>query len=292
MDDEGMNEMETDRLLHAMGQLEERGAERLPSDEILEAYRLGHLSGEESRALEVRLGSNAAARARLLQLAGERAAGPAPWVREAALSSFGGSTPKSARAFRATTGDPRSGSRKMGRPAGWEGWGQWAAAAVLAAGLATALVWTSTRPEPLPAGLAYEVQGSGLATTRSASTTSPVIKAFPETLVRIVVTPADTAEKDVIFALYRRQGERVELLPTGTDLRLRVDRGSAVFEARAQDLVGRLFGEHSLYVVVARPGDLPPSQITASDEPIEPLLAAGGRRLVYHQPLQLFDEYR
>ncbi|MCB1055031.1 MAG: hypothetical protein KDD11_05910 [Acidobacteria bacterium] len=275
-----------------MGWLEERDAGHLPSDEVLEAFRLGHLSEEECQALERWLGRDGAARARLAQLGGVRAEGPAPWVRDAVLSAFGGSPDRPERVSRAAKGETPRRSGRPGRRAGWGGWGRWAATAVLAAGLATVLVWTTMGPTALPTGLAYQVQGTGLAETRSVQAASPVLKALPDTLVRIVVTPVDVAEKDVKFALFRRRGELVELLPTGSDIRLRVDRGTAVFEARAEDLVGRDVGEHTLYVVVARPGDLPAPSLTISDESIESLLAEGGRRLVYHQPLQLVDEYR
>jgi hypothetical protein len=151
---------------------------------------------------------------------------------------------------------------------------------LVVAGVAT-MWWGGGRAttSPLPAGLAFDVTASGLAAVRGPSSRADgEVEAYPNTRVRLAVTPRGAAVSGLELGLYRLHGERLERIEAAD---FREERGAATLSAAAADLVGREPGRHTLYVVVARRRDVPPTETDATGRDPELLLAATGRRLVY-----------
>jgi hypothetical protein len=139
----------------------------------------------------------------------------------------------------------------------------------------------------LPPDLSYRVTISGMAQERSARSAASEAEVYPQTRVRIAAEPLGAAIADLEFGLYRRAEHGLVRVGPGEGLAVEVYRGAAVFTGRAGDLVGERPGTHELYVVVARPGQLPPHlRFEAADDPIT-RLAAVCRCLVYRRILKL-----
>lgn len=272
-----MQDDDRDWLLREMGQLGEGEFDRLPSPEVITAYREGRLDENQARSLEALLARHRQARRRLAEAAGVGAIGPSPASRERALRAFDETFAERREQRR----QPRTWSRR-----------RWSAAAAIAASVVLAVTLSVNGPQPLPDGLAYEVAAYGLAEQRSAPTGEAVVKALPATTIRLEVTPHEVAEGEVEFGLYRLRDRQLERLLPGSTLRLEVERGSAVFAGRAGDLLAAREGEHSLYVAVARPGNLPVRQALAEGSSPVDALADAGERLVYEQVIRLIEDSR
>jgi hypothetical protein len=259
------------------------GSDRLgPDDARLRAWREGRLGEDEARAVEAALAASPEARDRLAALAGVEAQAPPAELRRRTLRRFG--------------------------PAEAAGGGRWwrpvvalAASLVVAVGLLQ--LFGAGEPNPLPGDLAFDVAVRGLADTRTdtrgavTDTGAEPATAYPETPLRFAVTPRGAAVADLDFAIYREApgGERLvraaDSDPESGLATIRVDRGAATLTAPASDLTGPLNGSapgrHTLFVVVARRGDLPPEELEVGGDEPAALLHDGGRRLVYPRPIEL-----
>jgi hypothetical protein len=258
-----MNPTEPEDLLWEISRRDEPAEGPPPPDEALQAYREGRLPEEEALRMEALLAASPAARARLAELAGVAAPAPPAAVRSRVLARF-----------------PGRPSRSPVR--------RWLPAAALAASLVLAIGYSVWNTPSLPAGLSYEVTAAGIARDRSAGKTAEALEAFPGTRVRLVVEPRGEALADVGFGVYRERGRRLERLATsGGGLSLEVRRGAAVLTAPASALVGDRPGTYDLYLVVARPGDLPAGYDVTTETDREALLEDDGRRLAYPVRLTL-----
>jgi hypothetical protein len=255
------------------------GSDRVgPDDATLRAWREGRLGEDEARAVEAALAASPEARERLAALAGVEAQAPPAELRRRTLRRFG--------------------------PAEATGGGRWwrpvvalAASLVVAVGLLQ--LFGAGEPDPLPGDLAFDVAVRGLTDTRGAVTDTGAepATAYPETPLRFAVTPRGAAVADLDFAIYREApgGERLVRVadsdPESGLTTIRVDRGAATLTAPASDLTGPLNGSapgrHTLFVVVARRGDLPPEELEVGGDEPAALLHDGGRRLVYPRPIEL-----
>ena len=246
-----------------------------PAVQMLDAYRTGHLSNEDTADVERRLARAPEARRRMAELAGIEAARPDSRVREAVLAGFG----RSGEASRVTK--PRTGRLLV------------QVAAALA--VALSLAWFMSLPEPLPANLAYEVQIEGLTAVRSSVAVEAPrqVDAYPDTRIRITASPQPDAVRQVEFGLYRAAGsslERLELVeatPADGSLgagRLEIVRGAAVVTARAGDLAPTAATRVKLFLVAARPGDLP-RRLEVGSSSAAQVLEQGDRRQAY--PLEI-----
>lgn len=289
-----------EELLWEMSRSDEIEGTAGPDDETLRAWREGELDEAEARAVEAALAASPETRERLAARAGVEAEAPPPALRRRTLERFGPS-----------------------RDAGGQRW--WKPVVALAASLVVALgllqLFRTGDPEPLPGDLAFDVAVSGLADTRGTGTpaagmetdaAAPPVAAHPETRLRFAVMPRGSAVADLDFGLYRllpaaapsgeevgrgdgnRRLERVaDSDPAGGRATFRVDRGAATLSAPASELVGPLIGSksarHTLYVVVARRGDLPPDRLEVAEGEPAALLATDGRRLVYTRPIELLS---
>jgi len=217
-----------EELLWELSRLNEEGeAGPSVSGEELEAWRAGRLSEADAERVEARLAADPAARTRLAELAEIRPPAPPAAVRDRVLARFAGEAPR----------------RRVLR---------WLPAAALAAALLAAIGISLVGPSRLPGGLEYDVTAQGLARERSADRPG-AFEAYPETRVRIAVEPRGEAEAGVEIGLYREKDDRLERVP----VRVEMDRGAAVLTGTASALVGTAPGPHDLWIVVARPGDLP-----------------------------------
>jgi len=241
-------------------------------EETLRAWRDGRLQEAEAEAVEARLASSSEARARLAALAAVEPEAPPPALRHRVLERFG---------TRPSQGLVRWWKPVVGL----------AASLLVAVGIGYLLLGRG--PSPLPAELAFDLAASGLAEHRGEAppVAGGAIQAYAETRVRLEVTPRAAGAAGLDFGLYRVRGGHLERLapPGAVDARveLRVERGAATLSAQAVELVGPEPGRSTLYVVVARQGDLPPPVVEVSGEEPEALLAAAGRRLVYSQSITL-----
>lgn len=242
----------------------------MPPDDLLRAFREGRLSEAETERVAALLARSPAARSRLRELAGLAAAGAPPaGLRERILAGFG-------------TREVRPRPRRLSR---------WLpAVAALAAGLLIA-VWTLRSPAGLPSRLAYDVTVRGLASERSTGPREEPaagIRAYPDTPVRLEVSPRGAAEAEVDFGLYRVLEGRLERIVPGPALGVESERGAVRFRGLARDLVGSRPGARVLYLVAAREGDLPEGRLLEPEEdPRRVLAGEGGRRLVYPQTLRI-----
>lgn len=257
-----------EELLWELSRREEGEAPADPLDDAaLAAWREGRLPEEEARSLETRLAADPAARARLLELAGLAASPPPAGIRARVLAATGGRPP----------------ARRVVR--------RWAAAAALAAAALVATVGLRLFVPPrLPEDLRYEVTAHGLAERRAPGAAATRLAAYPQTRVRVVVEPKGVSEAEVEFGLYRAAGGSLERLPAGEDVRLTARRGAAELSGAAAALAGGPPpGVYDLYLVVARPGDLPRRvRLDAGDDPLA-RLARGGRRRVHPLRLELLS---
>ena len=241
-----MNE-KMEQLLWESGRLDvDSSCSEIPTSTLV-AYREGRLAAAAAAKLEEQLAANPEARTRLAGLVGVEAASPPPEIRERVLARFESRQSESARRT-------RSASRRTGwtRRAGMRRFLQ--AAAVLIAGLG-AMLWL--RPPTLPPELAFDVQARGLAEKRSEAVGAELVHAYPSTLLKITAAPRGVAIEEVDFALYRVRDERIERVAQGPDVRLDVERGVATLTARAGAIVKSGPTTTNLFLVAARPGDLP-----------------------------------
>lgn len=224
------------------------------SREELAAYREGRLPAEEAEELERWLSFAQGGRRQMAELSGIELGRPDPRVRDAFLASF----------------DHSARIGKRGRLV--------VQAALLAMGFS--VLWLSRSPEPLPEDLAYDVQAEGLATVRRPPPAGQRVEAYPDTRVRITVSPRPAAVREIEFGLYRRSGRLLERLPFDSEVRLEVVRGAAVVSARAGALAEPLASAAELVLAAARPGDLPRRFVLDASDGTSGL-AESGRRLAY-----------
>lgn len=206
----------------------------MPTDDLLIAYREGRLSEAEHQAVERALSGSRAVRRRLAQLAGVELP-PAPErIRQ--------------RLFQTPL-------RRSTRSSWWVAV---AATVVGVAGLAFFVV--SQRGDAVVgsvsafAGLEFEVKTVGLAENRS---TAGSTFAFPDTMIRVDVSPHGPAVAGLEFALYRLTGTRLTKVSERDGLTLSTGRSSASFRVPAAALVGTGFGEAPFFVAVGRLGPAP-----------------------------------
>ncbi len=213
-----------------------------PTEAVLVAYREDRLSAAEAERIAGALASDPALRRRLIALGGMTRPQLSPRVREAVLAAAG------------TAPRPGLRPRLSRRRAAWVGAA--AAAALLAVAVLPWLLGRQggTPARPLPE---YAVEVSGLAAERDGPRAGTTAAALAGTRVRIVATAEGEAVAGVEYGLYRQAGDRFERLPAGGPIRFDATAEAAVFEAEAAALVGRTPGRHTLWVVVARHGELP-----------------------------------
>lgn len=256
---------EVDRVLRALADQDPDDGVPAPADERLLAYREARLIPDETRELEGLLARSAAGRRRLLELAGIDRSLPLRRVRKAVLGAA---------------------DRRRVVP--------WMSAAAVAASILLALLvlfpHQFPRQQELPAGLAYDVAGRGLAGSRSADEAPGPVRAYPETPLRILVRPRGDSPAGVSFALFRREDGGLRRVRQPDEVRLVGDRGSAAFEgAAARVLATRDPGAYPLYVV-AYAGEEPPARVRLEpgQDPAGALRASG--RLVYPMTIDLLRD--
>jgi hypothetical protein len=245
-------------------------------DQALIAYREGRLAKEEARAHERDLGRSTQARARLAELATCGSAPPAPHVRGAVLAGFDASFQR--RPELEPARGPVSGSLLK-------------AAAIAVVGLGMLMLmrlpFAAPPPQPLPAAVAYDVAAEGLATRRQSVPGGREIEAYPETRIRITASPRAAAVKSIEFGVYRETAERLVRLELGSGLEIETIRGAAVVTGPARALAAPGPGSTRLFLVAARPGDLPAKVEIGAEAPahaapgaaaVEALEEAGRRR--------------
>jgi hypothetical protein len=239
------------------------------------AYREGRLPDAQAEIFERSLSRSSRARAQLTDLPPQVLADPA--VREQVLATFAQASRRQAPRRQASR---RQGSRT--RTLRYQGM---ALAALVVAALGVGILLRSGSGS-LPADLTYEVSVSGLAEIRDQAPSGSRVEAYADTLVEITAQPQRAIE-DIEVGLYRENaGGRLErILPTGS-VRLERVRGTVRVTARADDLVasGRL---GHLYLIVARPGDLPTGGEPIADDAARRAVEASGRRQVHALELQL-----
>ncbi|MDH3403188.1 MAG: S8 family serine peptidase [Acidobacteriota bacterium] len=112
---------------------------------------------------------------------------------------------------------------------------------------------------------AYAVTVQGLAERRG-SEPEASHEIMPGSRVRIVAQPATTPAPGIEFALYRRAESGTLVRIPEAAARIRVERGTAVLEAEAGDLVGPEPGLYELVMLIWPPGGLEaPASITRSE---------------------------
>lgn len=268
-----MKSIDSEELLSRLAVAEDEGPDEAAAwvtEAMLADYRAGRLSSEEEERLELAMARDAALRHRLLALA---AVGPVPAVESAVIP----------RVREAVLAALRPAPRR----------GLWAAAAALVA--AAILPWLllsdGKRSErQLPD---YAVEVAGLAVDRDGSpgdgTGASVAEALARTRVSIVATAEGEPVAGVDYGLYRQQGGRIERLETGGAIEIEVRPEAMVLEAEAADLVGDAPGRHTLFVVVAWRGELPPEQELAAGASAVQVLEDGGDRRVLPVVIELKD---
>lgn len=247
-------------LLAELANVEESRKGTNLSDDTLMAYREGRLTEAEAKRVEIILCHDSEKRARLAELAGTAMPMPSPDLK--------------ARVLRAL---PRRTYRR------WL-----VAASLVAAVLVAGMLWLQS-PAPLPENLAFDVTVHGEAVVRDASVRSATLSVAPTQELRLVVSPKETAVKGLEFGLYRSNKLYIERIPNDL-LTVSVTRGVATLSGLASDLCGSASGPCTLWVVVARDGDLPVKRrLEPGREPGE-VLADGSRRLVYPQTIEIKAE--
>jgi hypothetical protein len=253
---------EVDRLLRALADEEPDGDGETPADERLAAYREGRLTAEEAREVEGLLARSATGRRRLLALAGIDRSLPLKRVRRAVLG-------EAAR------------QRRPRRRSPWLSAAAVAAVAAVAATIVLTLLVLLPRPGGLPRGLAFDVAARGLAEVRSPEAVPSVLKAHPETALRISLRPHGESPARLSFTLFRREDGALRRVRQPEEVRLASDRGSATFAGTAAAVLAtRTPGVYPLYAVVSIEKELPARvEVTPGEDPARALRAPG--RLVY-----------
>ncbi|ANM29801.1 hypothetical protein ABI59_09750 [Acidobacteria bacterium Mor1] len=243
-----MNRREREELLWELADtVPDRQTRPIPP-EILRAFCRGALSERERTRIEWILCRSSAARADLFQALGKPIGVPPAWV------------------GKALRGEP---VQRASPPRPLRRWLPMAAAAALAL---LALIWLRPVPDLGAPGEAssfrpattYEVRIQGASEIRSETTES---MAYPETRLRVWVEPADRSGGAVRFALYREESGALRRVQRSELLEERIERGAALFEARAETLLGSHPGRKSLFVVVAEPGATLPEKVALDGLP-------------------------
>ena len=226
-----MNRQEREELLWELADtMPDRKTRPIPP-EILRAFRRGALSERERTRVEWILCRSSVARADLIQSLGEPIGMPPAWIGEA------------------LRGEPTH------RPGPSRPLRRWLPMAAAAALVLLALVWLRPVPDPNEAAsfrpaTTYEVRIQGASEIRSDTTESV---AYPETRLRVWVEPIDRSGGPVQFALYREDSGVLRRIQRSDLLAERIERGAALFEARAAALLGSQPGRRSLFIVVSAP---------------------------------------
>jgi hypothetical protein len=251
-----------EKLLWQLADIIEDSDQPPATDEVLATYRQGELSKEESRRLERHLACSRSARARLVELARAELDAPPPALREQVL---------------------RRASKARAR---WR-WSRWSIPAAIAAVLllSVSVLINRSGPTALPENLAYDVVATGLADARDAAAASASVNAYPQTEIRVTITPRDVAVANVEIALYQERGAWLQRAHPGSQVQLQEQRGVAIMTSRAADLVGSTPGTYHLWVVAAVAGDLPDRFQLAAGESARQVLRDGSRRRAY--PLEI-----
>ncbi len=289
-----MRPEECEEWLHQLAEAQEgaeeagaRPGEGAPTLDELARYRAGELSPAEAEAVERGLLVSGEARWHLAQLGGVSRPVPPSRVRRAVLDGL-----------KASPAPARVPSR-----ARW-----WAAAASLVFALAGSCLLlpriTRGPASPLPE---YEVSVRGLAAQRGEAVIgAPVegtvvdavaVSAYPSTrLVLDVTSLGSSLEDDAELGLYRRQRQELARVKPGEGLTVEAGSGAWRVSGITDRLVGDEPGDHSLWLVVARPGALPGERVLLAGRRPEVALGAADRRVlgvtvrVIAAPTEKFDE--
>lgn len=267
-----MRRIEIEELLWELARLEDEGrgigdAETVPEvpDAVLEAYRAGALSEEETDRVERYLVRSTAGRERLAELAGVSP----PAMSDAARRRFIRHRALRHRALghRVLGTQVRPTEVRPGRRRSTPVPPSWLLAAALAlvvVGAAWFLLFpgTSEKLPPLP-----EIEASiqGLAEVRGeALAGSDFTTAEADTAVTVgVVVHPPRAGLEVGLYVFRPDRHAVVRLPLRA---VWTDRRTAVFRAAARQLVGESPGTYTLFAVIGRADGLPPDRILRSGE--------------------------
>ncbi|MEM7048489.1 MAG: hypothetical protein AAF604_02470 [Acidobacteriota bacterium] len=258
-----MSPSKLDKLLRQVASLEDSTGE-MPRDETLRAYRAGRLSDAEAQAVEKQLSRNPGARRRLIELADLEALDES----RALAAGSGGEKPNA----------PLTRIRRQ----------RWALAASVV-GILLLGLWFGviSRQLPRPMSSDYEVLAFGLATARGETVPPGSLEARPETALRFEIAPREEASADVEFGLYGRDGDALRRFQRVDARQLEASQGAAVLRLRASEILTEGPGDYLLFVVVARPGDLPVLLELEPGETGRDRLAEGSRRKVYPQTVRL-----
>jgi hypothetical protein len=257
----------------------QEGSAPAPDDAALRAYREGRLGPEAATAVERALAESRQGRERLAQLAEIEPEGPPAELRARILAQAPGRAGLSAAPGRGRVLE--SAVKFLRRPRGR--WGLALAATVLLATVA----WRFFVPAGLPADLQFQVSASGLAEVRGEQHVTGPISAGPDTVVTLTMEPVGQAVNRVDFALYRLRDRSLERVDTLPGVNREVYRGAARFSARAAMLAGPTPMPKNLFLVAARPGDLPDRFELADGADAEATLRGEHRRRVVRQEIQL-----
>lgn len=268
-----MSESDYDRLLRALADVDEPTPAWVPDDDQLRRYRAGGLDEDESTRVELALGRSAAARERLAALGGVDLAKPSPATRARVL---------------ATLEPSRGATRVTPRPTPRRAWWQ----AVAAAAAVVLTIGYCYLPERgLPDTLRYVAEVRGLEVSRGATVSDradeATARAVPDTLLRLTLTAVENGSSEVAYGLYRQSGSRLERVAEAEGLRLETGPGGAEFQIPAARLVGERPGSHRIFLVAARPGNLPDRLTLASGADPLVVLAEDGRRRVQSVRIEL-----
>ena len=228
------------------------------TDRLLDAFRQGSLSPGDRQDLLTRLRREPALRRCLAARAGVAPVPPAA-IRDRVLAKI---APKKKFLHR----------------------GRWlAAAAALVVALGLALL---SPPSDLPPEVSYSVEIRGIAAVREPSGNPGPAEAFSNTVIRMIVRPAQEHDQEVVFAVYRAQEGSLARVPE-TDIEVARHGGAATLSAEAGNLIAGGPGTHTLYLVVARSDDLPPEIAMRSGDDLRDRLTDGGRRRAYPVSIRL-----
>lgn len=268
-----MRRTEIEELLWELARLEDEGrgtgqaetvAPEVP-DAVLEAYRTGALSKEETDRVDRFLIRSTAGRQRLAELAGVSPPAMTDAARHRFLRhrDFGhralGHKALGAQARPAEVQPDRRRSASLS-----PSWVLAAAAAVLVVGAAWFLLGPGSS-EDLPPLPEIEVSIRGLAEVRGqalAGADSTTAEADTAVTVGVVLNPP-RAGLEVGLYVFRPERGAVVRLPLQA---VWTDRRTAVFRAAARQLVGESPGTYQLFAVIGRADGLPPDRILRSGE--------------------------
>lgn len=243
-----------ERLWEIAEVVPDRSCETL-SDATLAAYCEGRLDAEQSARVEASLIGSAELRRRLIERAGDGVLQPPEWIWQSLQHG----------------GRGRDGSRR-----GWLA----AAAALLVLTLVPATWWVLQPRDELPrSAYLFDVRVEGLAELRSEASGA---LAHPDTRVRILIAPGATPRAAVRYALYRDEAGRLVRISEGEMLRNERERGSALFEVRADRLVDPSPGEHRFYVVASSAATPRTIDTRENETPLQALERATAGRAEAH----------